>query len=111
MMKHCLIVCGVNDLKWNWLNEVSIHTNEKGHILGENGGKIGSVNDRLKDLNTEHNEFFLITNIETLRDKNIQQTIFKPDYQVYSRPDIETTLLESDGPSVSGRFETASVSC
>lgn len=75
MMKHCLIVCGVNDLKWNWLKEVSIHTTEKAHILGENGGRIGSVNDRLKDLNTQHDEFFLITNIETLRDKNIQQAI------------------------------------
>ena len=32
-MSHCLIVCGVNNLKWNWLNEISTHTNEKGHIL------------------------------------------------------------------------------
>lgn len=28
-MRHCLIVCGVNNLKWNWYKEVEIHTNEK----------------------------------------------------------------------------------
>ena len=43
-MKHCLIVCGVNELKWNWIKEVAVHTNEQAHILGEHEGKIGSVN-------------------------------------------------------------------
>lgn len=26
--KHCLIVCGVNSLKWNWVNEIHTHSNE-----------------------------------------------------------------------------------
>ena len=26
--KHCLIVCGVNGLKWNWMNEVHTHSDE-----------------------------------------------------------------------------------
>lgn len=26
--KHCLIVCGVNGLKWNWVNEIHTHSNE-----------------------------------------------------------------------------------
>ena len=75
LMKHCLIVCGVNELKWNWVKEVAVHTNEQSHILGENNGKIGSVNERLQDLGKPHTEFFLITNIETLRDANIQVKI------------------------------------
>lgn len=75
LMQHCLIVCGVNELKWNWVKEVGIHTNEKGHILGEHNGKIGSVSDRVKDLCSSHDEFFLITNIETLRDKKVQEQI------------------------------------
>ena len=74
-MKHCLIVCGVNELKWNWVKEVTVHTNEQAHILGEHEGKIGSVNERLIDLGKDHTEFFLITNIETLRDTNIQRKI------------------------------------
>ena len=74
-MKHCLIVCGVNELKWNWVHEVAVHTNERAHILGFKDGKIGSVHDRLLDLQNKHEEFFLITNIETLRDTKIQEYI------------------------------------
>lgn len=79
-MSHCLIVCGVNNLKWNWLNEVSTHTNEKGHILGSRVNRkgnivVGAVSERYDDLCKVHDEYFLITNLETLRDKRIQGQI------------------------------------
>ena len=78
--KHCLIVCGVNGLKWNWKKEVEIHSNEKAHILGEytnSKGKtvIGSVDKRLKDLSNNIEEFFIITNVETLRNKKIAEQL------------------------------------
>lgn len=70
--KHCLIVCGVNSLKWNWVNEIKLHSNEGVHILGtrvNTRGKVreGSLKDRLEDLQNGRDEFFLITNIESLR--------------------------------------------
>lgn len=72
--KHCLVVCGVSGLKWNWAKEIDIHSNERSHILGSRISKNGnvvidSVKKRADDLIAEHDEFFLITNIETLRDK------------------------------------------
>lgn len=78
--KHCLIVCCVNGLKWNWQNEVEVHSHETAHILGEytnrKGNKvIGSVKQRLEDLNTERDEFFLITNIETVRNADVQKRL------------------------------------
>lgn len=81
-MRHCLIVCGVNNLKWNWYKEVEIHTNEKAHILGSRVNRkgktvIGNSSERLTDLKQLHDEYFLITNIETLRDKDIQGQIKK----------------------------------
>lgn len=81
-MRHCLIVCGVNNLKWNWYKEVEIHTKEKAHILGSKINKkgktvIGSTSERLADLKQIHDEYFIITNIETLRDKEIQVQIKK----------------------------------
>lgn len=81
-MRHCLIVCGVNNLKWNWYKEVEIHTNEKAHILGSRVNRkgktvIGSSAERLADLKQIHDEYFIITNIETLRDKSIQSQIKK----------------------------------
>lgn len=73
-VKHCLIVCCVNSLKWNWQNEVVTHSNEQGYILGQrerNGNiYIGSNAERLEDLDfPEDLPYFIITNIETLRYK------------------------------------------
>lgn len=75
--KHCLIICGVNGLKWNWQNEIKTHSNESGWILGQrtkNGKtKIGSINERLYDLQhlNELSAYFLVTNIESLRSPKI----------------------------------------
>lgn len=80
--KHTLIVCGVNSVKWNWFNEVHKHSNEKAHVLGTrykadgNPKKVNAVKDRVTDL-TDRDEYFLITNIETLRDKKFQEQVEK----------------------------------
>lgn len=81
--KHCLIVCGVNGLKWNWANEVEIHSNEKAHILGQKRRRdgsivIGSTKDKLNDLKNINKitEYFIITNVETLRDKDIALELY-----------------------------------
>ena len=82
--KHCLIICGVNGLKWNWRNEIATHSNESCHILGQhdmkNGRiKIGSNKDKLDDLKAllknDSPYYFLITNVESIRDKDISETI------------------------------------
>ena len=91
--KHCLIICGVNGLKWNWRAEIEKHSNEHGYILGtryKKDGKeyIGTMADRLDDLQGIENfyknsdkinlkelfnayPYFIITNIETLRNEKI----------------------------------------
>lgn len=71
--KHCLIVCCISGLKWNWAKEVGVHSNESAHILGSRVTKDGKlvidgVSKRADDLLTDRDEFFLITNVETLRD-------------------------------------------
>lgn len=67
-IKHCLIVCGVNNLKYNWLEEIKKHSNEEGRILGfTKPGKEPSMEDRINDIKSEPDEFFWITNIESLR--------------------------------------------
>lgn len=80
--KHCLIICGVNGLKWNWLNEIKIHSNETGYILGQKERKngklvIGSAADKLADLSRLESilSYFIITNVETLRDNEISAKI------------------------------------
>ena len=82
--KHCLIICGVNGLKWNWLNEIHTHSNEDAWILGQRNKDvrkvvIGSVSDRLDDLKNIQNinSYFLITNVETLRNEGIIKELQK----------------------------------
>ena len=75
--KHCLIVCGVNGLKWNWYNEVKTHSNETPYILGQrekkNGIVIGSNADKFADLTMlpSNLSYFIITNVESIRDEQI----------------------------------------
>lgn len=84
--KHCLIVCGVNTLKWNWVNEIHTHSNEEAYILGQiqgrNGLRIGSTKDKLGDLDymlsmkgNDDLPYFIITNVESFRDENIAVAI------------------------------------
>jgi len=81
--KHCLIICGVNGLKWNWVNEVHTHSNEDAWILGQRfkGRKIsiGSTNDKLYDLKhvDSISPYFLITNVETMRNEECVKEIQK----------------------------------
>lgn len=75
--KHCLIICGVNGLKWNWVEEIHKHSDEDCQVLGQRINKRGkavikSNADKVEDLNNIDNlPYFIITNIESLRDDKI----------------------------------------
>lgn len=81
--KHCLIICGVNGLKWNWQNEVKIHSDESAYILGQrivrNKITIGSTADKFTDVKklSANPSYFIITNIETLRDDDTAEALKK----------------------------------
>ena len=80
--KHCLIICGVNGLKWNWVNEIETHSNEKAWIIGQRVNRKGKTvidgnQNKYDDLvhllrEDDHpinDHYFIITNIESLRYK------------------------------------------
>lgn len=79
-LEHCLIICGINTLKTNWKKEIEKHSDLSCRILGQkitkNGElKVGGIPDRIKDLKSNIEEFFVITNIETLRNSEIIKNI------------------------------------
>ena len=79
-IEHCLIICGLNTLKNNWKDEIHKHSDMSCMILGERKTKngkirIGSVQERLDDLKRPIEEFFVVTNIQTIRDSNIVSAI------------------------------------
>lgn len=98
---HCLIICGVNGLKWNWMNEIKKHSDETAYILGQRVKKrtnelyIGSNKDKLYDI--EHldkiDSYFIITNIETLRDESIELEIRS---WIHSESDCKINMIAAD---------------
>ena len=98
---HCLIICGVNGLKWNWFNEIIKHSDEKPYILGQRQKKrtgeyyIGTTRDKLHDIEhlDEIDNYFIITNIETLRDDDITDSII--DW-IHSDTDCKINMIAAD---------------
>ena len=78
--EHCLIICGINSLKNNWKKEIQRHSSEQCIIIGE---KINSkckvsytsIKDRAEQLYNKIDEYFVILNIESLRDNLIVDAI------------------------------------
>jgi SNF2 family DNA or RNA helicase len=81
-IEHCLIICGINTLKTNWKKEIQKHSNLSCMILGERVNTKGKtvfegVPYRLEQLSKPIKEFFVITNVETLRDDKIVKSLIK----------------------------------
>lgn len=81
-VEHCLIICGINTLKTNWKKEIQRHSDLSCMILGERVNTKGKtvfegVPYRLNQLNNPIDEFFVITNVETLRDDKIVKALNK----------------------------------
>lgn len=78
--EHCLVICGINTLKTNWKKEIEKHTDLSCKILGSKINRkgrlvFGGIKDRLADLHNKIEEFFVIVNIETLRDDRVVDLI------------------------------------
>ncbi len=76
IIDHCFIICGVNSLKQNWKKEIAKFSTESAVVLGEYTTRNGTIRYRPMDkratqLKDPIEEFFVITNLESLRDDRI----------------------------------------
>jgi len=81
-IKHCLVICCINTAKTNWKNEINVHSYQDAMILGEKVNSKGTVSygtvaERAAQLKEPIKEFFIITNIETFRDKDVLEALLK----------------------------------
>lgn len=69
----CLIVCGVNSVKYNWEAEIKTHSKEKSVMLDQK-----TIPLRVKALNEwlRGSEYYAIINIESLRNEAVQDAIY-----------------------------------
>ena len=79
-IEHCLIICGINTLKQNWKNEVKKHSKETVTVIGEKINSKGNISyatiqERANQLVNKIDEFFVIINIESIRDNTVVDAI------------------------------------
>ena len=84
VIDHCFIICGVNSLKQNWKKEIAKFSTESAVVLGEYTTRTGtiryrSMEKRAEQLRNPIDEFFIITNIESLRDDRIIEAFKKSE--------------------------------
>lgn len=102
-IKHCLVICGVNSLKNNWVKEIKEHSKLSYKVLGEKISKKGrisysSIPERAKELKSEIEEFFIITNIESFTETRVEKRDKKGNVRLNKKgkPIYESTYLLSD---------------
>lgn len=79
-VEHCLIICGINALKSNWKREIQKHSNLDCVVIGERVNSKGRVvyapvKERAEQLYNKIDEFFVIINIESIRDNTVVDAI------------------------------------
>ncbi len=79
-LKHCLIVCGIATLRSNWEKEIKIHSYLSSVIIGKKINSRGTVTwntiaQRAEQLKNNIDEFFVIINVESLRDERVVDAI------------------------------------
>ena len=82
IIDHCFIICGVNSLKQNWKKEIEKFSTESAVVLGEYTTRTGTIRYRSMDkraaqLEDPIDEFFVITNLESLRDDRVIEAFKK----------------------------------
>lgn len=69
-VEKCLIICGINSVKYNWEKEVKLHSEEDVVVFDA-----PAIVDRNENLKNWGKEFFGIINIESLRKDEIIETL------------------------------------
>jgi len=81
-LEHCLVICCVASLRTNWSREIDKHSLEDCLLLGARFTRTGNlvwdgIPKRVEQLSQPIKEFFIVTNIESLRNAKIIEAIKK----------------------------------
>lgn len=79
-LEHCLIICGLATLRANWEKEIKLHSNLSSVVIGKRINSRGNVTwttvkERAEQLKNKINEFFVIINIESIREDCVVEAI------------------------------------
>ena len=69
LVKHCLIICGINSIKYNWLNEIKIHSWNNAQVID------GTAKKRKDNLLSYWQFYYNIINVELLRNESFVEDL------------------------------------
>lgn len=67
-VKKCLIICGVNSIKYNWLREIQIHTSQQAILIEGSEGKRLTL---IQQWCNSDDVYYAIINLEAIRKPSI----------------------------------------
>ena len=87
LIEHCLLITGIAGLRQQWKSEIQKFSTESAVVLGERvnrNGKIvyDSVKERAEQLKHKIDEFWIIMNVESLRDPKIIEAFNKSENKI-----------------------------
>ena len=126
LIDHCLVITGIAGLRGNWEKEIKKFSNESSVIIGKYITRNGTTRYRPMDKRAEQlkkhiDEFFVLLNVESLRDKRIIEAINKSENRFglilfdeihkcgASNTDQAQNLLKLDAPFKVGATGTLTV--
>ena len=84
LIDHCLVITGIAGLRGNWEKEIKKFSTESSVIIGKYTTRNGttryrSMDKRAEQLKNHIDEFFVLLNVESIRDKKIIEAIKKSE--------------------------------
>ena len=84
IIDHCLVITGIAGLRGNWEREIAKFSNESSVIIGKYTTRTGTTRyrpmaKRAEQLKNKLNEFFVLLNVESIRDPQIVEAIKKSE--------------------------------
>lgn len=84
LIDHCLVITGIAGLRSNWEKEISKFSTETSVIIGKyltrNGTtRYHSMTKRAEQLKNKIDEFFVLLNVESIRDSKVVEAIKKSE--------------------------------
>ena len=80
LIDHCLVITGIAGLRGNWEKEIQKFSTESSVVIGKYITRTGttryrSIPKRAEQLKNKIDEFFVLLNVESIRDAQIVETI------------------------------------
>lgn len=124
LIEHCLIITGIAGLRSNWEKEIKKFSNESSIVIGKYITRNGTIRyrsmvKRAEQLKNKIDEFFVLLNVESIRDPKIIEAIKKSENkfdlimfdEIHKCLTYDTVLDTETGSLTIGEIVEGSLQC